>query len=162
MVASSVTIIFGFFVWRQTTGVPFALVQSETFTLMVISQWFNVLNCRSAIRTSLSLDVLKNRWLVGGLLLGVALHFLVIYMPSFNRVFHTVPIAPGELLLLVILGMQQRLRHKRQGSRRWRHCIRLYWEFQCHRYQPYPVKHQQDQMSVVQRLLAISKRLKFH
>ena len=104
MVASSVTIIFGFFVWRQTTGVPFALVQSETFTLMVISQWFNVLNCRSAIRTSLSLDVLKNRWLVGGLLLGVALHFLVIYMPSFNRVFHTVPIAPGELLLLVILG----------------------------------------------------------
>ena len=104
MVASSVTVIFGFFVWRQTTGVSFALVQSETFTLMVISQWFNVLNCRSAIRTSLSLDVLKNRWLVGGLLLGVALHFLVIYMPSFNRVFHTVPIAPGELLLLVVLG----------------------------------------------------------
>ena len=104
MVASSVTVIFGFFIWRQTTGVSFALVQSETFTLMVISQWFNVLNCRSAMRSSLSLDVLKNRWLVGGLLLGVALHFLVIYMPSFNRVFHTVPIAPGGLLLLVILG----------------------------------------------------------
>ena len=104
MVASSVTVIFGFFIWRQTTGVSFALVQSETFTLMVISQWFNVLNCRSAMRSSLSLDVLKNRWLVGGLLLGVALHFLVIYIPSFNRVFHTVPIAPGGLLLLVILG----------------------------------------------------------
>jgi Ca2+-transporting ATPase len=103
-VASSVTVIFGFFIWRQTTGVSFALVQSETFTLMVISQWFNVLSCRSAMRSSLSLNVLKNRWLVGGLLLGVALHFLVIYIPSFNRVFHTVPIAPGGLLLLVILG----------------------------------------------------------
>ncbi len=104
MVAASVTAIFGFFVWRLRSGAPFELVQTETFTLVAVCQWFNVLNCRSALKSSLSLDVLKNRWLIGGLLLGNLLHVLVIYTDTMNHIFHTVPIPFSDFLLLGLIG----------------------------------------------------------
>lgn len=104
MTSTSVAAIFGFFVWRLSDGVPFALVQTETFTLVAVSQWFNVLNCRSAVRSVFSLDVLRNAWLVGGLLLGNALHFLVVYAPPMNRIFHTVPIPLADVVLIGLIG----------------------------------------------------------
>lgn len=104
MVSSSVAVVFGFFLWRQSSGAPFALVQTETFTLIAVSQWFNVLNCRSATKSALSLDVLRNRWLVGGLILGNALHLLVIYSATMNRIFHTVPIPLADVVLIGLAG----------------------------------------------------------
>jgi Ca2+-transporting ATPase len=71
---------------------------------VAVCQWFNVLNCRSALKSSLSLDVLKNRWLIGGLLVGNLLHILVIYTDTLNHVFHTVPIPLGDFLLLGLIG----------------------------------------------------------
>lgn len=104
MVSTSVVAVFGFFVWRQTTGVPFELVQTETFTLVAVSQWFNVLNCRSALKSSLTLGVFKNLWLIGGLVLGNVLHFLVIYTDYLNQVFHTVPIPVADFFLIGLIG----------------------------------------------------------
>lgn len=104
MVSASVAAIFGFFIWRLESGAPFELVQTETFTLVAISQWFNVLNCRSALKSSLNLDVLKNVWLVGGLMLGIALHMLVIYTEPMNKIFRTVPIPLADFFLLFLVG----------------------------------------------------------
>jgi magnesium-transporting ATPase (P-type) len=104
MVSTSVAAIFGFFVWRQTTGVPYELVQTETFTLVAVTQWFNVLNCRSALKSSFNLDVFRNLWLVGGLVLGNALHFLVIYAGPMNRIFHTVPIPLADFFLIGLIA----------------------------------------------------------
>ena len=104
MVSTSVAAIFGFFIWRLSSGADFKLVQTETFTLVAISQWFNVLNCRSATKSSLSLDVLKNRWLIGGLVLGNLLHVLVIYTDTLNHIFHTVPIPMKDFFLLGLIG----------------------------------------------------------
>lgn len=104
MVITSVVAVFGFFMWRQASGAPFALVQTETFTLIAVTQWFNVLNCRSATKSAISLDVLRNRWLVGGLILGNALHLLVIYNAWMNRIFHTVPIPLADVVLLGLIG----------------------------------------------------------
>jgi len=104
MVTTSVAAIFGFFIWRLSSGADFKLVQTETFTLVAISQWFNVLNCRSATKSSLSLDVLKNPWLIGGLVLGNLLHVLVIYTDTLNHIFHTVPIPMKDFFLLGLIG----------------------------------------------------------
>lgn len=104
MSTTSVIAIFSFFTWRLTTSAPFELVQSETFTLVVVCQWFNLLNCRSTSKSALNLDVLKNAWLVGGLVLGNALQFLVIYTESLNRIFHTVPIPLADFFLLGLIG----------------------------------------------------------
>ena len=37
MIAASVAATFGWFAWRLGAGVPFAVVQSETFTLLAVS-----------------------------------------------------------------------------------------------------------------------------
>jgi magnesium-transporting ATPase (P-type) len=90
----------GYFWWRLSTGAPFPQVQTEVFTLVAVCQWFNVLNCRSEMNSALNLSLLKNYWLLGGLVLGVLLQFLVIYYAPLGRIFHTVPIS-GESLLLI-------------------------------------------------------------
>ena len=91
---------FGYFLWRLSTGAPFPQVQTETFTVLAVCQWFNVLNCRSDTRSAFDVSVFKNRWLIGGLVLGNLLHFLVIYTEPMNRVFHTVPIPLEEFFLI--------------------------------------------------------------
>jgi len=91
---------FGYFLWRLSTGVEFAQVQTETFTVLAVCQWFNVLNCRSEIHSAFDWRLLKNRWLIGGLILGNLLHFLVIYTEPLNQIFHTVPIPLTEFFLI--------------------------------------------------------------
>ncbi len=100
MVPTSVAATFGFFLWRLSTGVPFALVQTETFTVLAACQWFNVLNCESPTRSALRLGVFKNPWLLGGLALANLLHVAVIYTAPLNRLFHTVPIPLADVLLI--------------------------------------------------------------
>ncbi len=100
MVVTSVLAVFGYFVWRLSTGAPLDQVRSETFTVLAVCQWFNVLNCRSEWRSSLNLSLLRNYWLLGGLVLGNALHFLVIYTAPMNQLFHTVPIPLTNFFLI--------------------------------------------------------------
>jgi calcium-translocating P-type ATPase len=82
----------GFFVWRLSSGVPFELVQTETFTVLAACQWFNVLNCESETRSSLRFGLIRNKWLLGGLGLGILLQAAVVYSPVLNTLFHTTPI----------------------------------------------------------------------
>ncbi|MBH2010230.1 MAG: HAD-IC family P-type ATPase [Xanthomonadaceae bacterium] len=97
-------ITFGWFWWRLGQEVPIGLVRTETFTLLAMCAWFNVLNCQSASRSALALGVLKNPWLLGGLGLSLLLQALVLYAPPMNTLFHTVPLAPASLLPLAALA----------------------------------------------------------
>jgi magnesium-transporting ATPase (P-type) len=101
---TAVAATLGWFVWRQASGVPFDLAGTETFTMLAVCQWFNVLNCQSPTRSALSLGILRNRWLLGGLLTSVALQAAVLYWPPLSRWFHTVPIAPVDLLGIVAVA----------------------------------------------------------
>jgi Ca2+-transporting ATPase len=95
---------FGWFVWRQHQGVDYELVRTETFTVLAMCQWFNVLNCQSATRSALHLGILRNHWLLGGLTLSVALQAAVLYWAPLNDLFHTVPIPLHDLLPLVAVA----------------------------------------------------------
>ena len=83
---------FGWFVWRQAGGVPYEMVRTETFTVLAVCQWFNVLNCQSATRSALQFGIFRNRWLLAGLSLSMMLQAAVLYWPPLNELFHTVPI----------------------------------------------------------------------
>ncbi|MCD0420873.1 HAD-IC family P-type ATPase [Rubrivivax sp. JA1024] len=97
-------VTFGWFAWRLSQGVPEDLVRTETFTVLAMCQWFNVLNCQSATASALGARLLRNRWLVGGLSLSVALQAAVLYLPPMNALFHTVPLPPASLLPLLALA----------------------------------------------------------
>ena len=100
MVPTSAAATLGYFIWRLSTGAPFAVVQTETFTLLAVCQWFNALNCESATRSALRLGLLRNRWLLGGLVLANLLQLAVVYTEPMNRLFHTVPISPTHFFLI--------------------------------------------------------------
>jgi Ca2+-transporting ATPase len=90
----------GWYMWRLSSGVPFPQVQTETFTVLAVCQWFNVLNCRSEWRSVFQMNVLKNPWLVGGLVLGNLLQALVVFAPFMNSIFHTVPFSLKEVVAI--------------------------------------------------------------
>jgi Ca2+-transporting ATPase len=103
MASTAVLVTFGWFAWRMGHGVAVEVVRTETFTALAMCQWFNVLNCQSATRSVLRLGVLKNHWLLGGLVLSVLLQVAVIYFEPMNTLFHTVPLPPATLLALLAL-----------------------------------------------------------
>lgn len=104
LVPVTVAVVFGWFAWRIAQGAPLDLARTETFMLLVLCQWFNVLNCQSATRSVFALGVLRNRWLLGGLLLSVALQALVLYWPPLQAMFRTAPLPAGTLALLAALA----------------------------------------------------------
>jgi len=104
MVPAIVASTLGWFVVRIAAGVPEAQVRTETFTLLVICEWFNVLNCRSESRSALTLDLFRNPWLVGGLVVGNALHVAVVFWQPLGAVFHTVPFGFTEFVALGVVG----------------------------------------------------------
>ncbi len=116
----SVAITFGWFVSRLSQGAPLDVVRTETFTVLVTCQWFNVLNCQSATRSVSRLGMLRNRWLTGGLALSVALQAAVLYWPPLNRLFHTVPIPAGDLLpILAFASCVLWVEELRKAVMRW-------------------------------------------
>lgn len=104
MTISSIASTFGWFAYRTSIGVEADLVQSETFTVLVVCQWFNVLNCRSSLNSVFHGDILKNPWLLGGLIVGVILQFLVIYWTPLSHFFHTRPIGHEQLIWIGVVS----------------------------------------------------------
>ncbi|WP_418318795.1 cation-translocating P-type ATPase [Piscinibacter sakaiensis] len=97
-------VTFGWFAWRLSAGVAEEVVRTETFTVLAMCQWFNVLNCQSATTSAFKFRLLRNPWLIGGLTLSVLLQGLVLYLPPLNALFHTVALPPASLLPLVALA----------------------------------------------------------
>ena len=97
-------VTFGWFVWRLGQAVPLEIVRTETFTVLAMCCWFNVLNCQSPRASALGLRILGNRWVLGGLTLSVLLQALVLYAPPMNALFHTVPLPLASLLPLLALA----------------------------------------------------------
>jgi Ca2+-transporting ATPase len=95
---------FGWFAWRLHQGVALEVARTETFTVLAMCQWFNVLNCQSATASALGSRILRNRWLLGGLSLSVLLQALVLYAAPMNALFHTVPLPLDSLLPLLLLA----------------------------------------------------------
>ncbi|HET9978421.1 MAG TPA: HAD-IC family P-type ATPase [Burkholderiaceae bacterium] len=104
MALAAAAVAFGWFAWRVQAGAPIELVRTEVFTLVAVTQWFNMLNCQSARASALRGGLLRNRWLVGGLALAVALQAAVLYAPPLNALFHTVPLPAATLWPLLALA----------------------------------------------------------
>jgi len=80
-----------------------AHARTMAFATLVVFQIFSVLNVRS--RLSVVQDTpLANRYLMGGILLSLALTFGSIYSPFMNEAMHTVPLSPGDWVFVVSVG----------------------------------------------------------
>jgi Ca2+-transporting ATPase len=100
MVPAMAASTLGWFIYRLASGVPFPQVQTETFTVLAVCQWFNVLSCRSERRSVFRMSLLRNPWLLGGLVAGNLLQAAVIFVEPFGAIFHTVPFDLEEVVAL--------------------------------------------------------------
>ena len=71
--------------------------QTIAFTTLVMFQIFNVFNARSDERSAFS-GLFKNHWLWGAILLSLALHVAVIYIPFLQSAFSTVSLTTADWL----------------------------------------------------------------
>ena len=104
MVPTIVVVTLGWLMGRTAVGVSAAQVQTETFTLLALCEWFNVLNCRSDVRSAFSLSLFRNPWLLGGLVLGNLLQVAVVFAPPLQSVFRTVPFGWWEFVMLGVVA----------------------------------------------------------
>jgi Ca2+-transporting ATPase len=94
----------GYFLLKIASGMPLEQARTATFTLLAVCTWFNVLSCRSETRSALSLDILRNPWLLGGILVSNLLQVAVVFLPVLSRIFHTVPLPMSEVIGIGIAG----------------------------------------------------------
>ncbi len=69
-----------------------AIRQTIVFTGIVVFEWLFAFQARSPDKGVMRLGFLRNRWLFLGLLIGLSLQALVVYLPVANTVFHTRPL----------------------------------------------------------------------
>lgn len=81
--------------WSIARGIEYW--QTITFTVLTISQLFHSMAVRSERESLLALGLMSNRYMLGAVLVTVALQLMVIYVPAFNPIFKTQPLPLFDL-----------------------------------------------------------------
>ena len=85
------------------SGVSEARARTIAFTVFVMFQMFNSLNCRSKDKSFFKLGVFTNRYLVAAVIFATLTQAGILYIPIAADIFGTVPLSLGEWM--VILGV---------------------------------------------------------
>ncbi len=94
---------FGLFEYAQHLGHTLAEARTVANNVIVFGELAYLFNCRSLSLPSWSVGLHRNRFLVVGVLLMIALQVLYTYLPGMNRLFDTAPI--GATLWAWIVGV---------------------------------------------------------
>lgn len=90
------------FLIEFTPGAGLTHARTEAFTAMVAFQWFSAFAFRSRRQSTFRLPL--NRWMLGGLLLGVVLQTLVVYWGPLQLFMGTQDLSLGEYALALAVG----------------------------------------------------------
>ena len=78
--------------------------RTMVFTTLAFSQMAHVMAIRSSTDSLFTIGVLSNRWLAAAVAGTVLLQLVVVYVPLFNRLFDTLPLSVGDLILATLLA----------------------------------------------------------
>ena len=67
-----------------------------SLSVLVLVEMFNAMNSLSENESLLRLPVWKNMYLVGAVFLSMALHFMILYVPFFTKIFAIAPLNVAE------------------------------------------------------------------
>ena len=73
-------------------------------TVLAVLQWVNAWNCRSE-KTSALRNIFTNPYLIIATLIVIVMQLLAVYHPIFQKFLKTVPLEPGEWLIIITLAL---------------------------------------------------------
>lgn len=79
--------------------------QTMVFTIIVMFEILNALNCRSLRFSLTKIDPFRNRYLLIAVISSVILQLLVIYVPSLNSIFNTKGLDFNDWLIVIIASI---------------------------------------------------------
>jgi P-type Ca2+ transporter type 2C len=82
-------------------GFDVITARTMAFTTMAFGQFMHVFNVRQKDTFGLNRSVLKNRYLLGALLISGSLQLAAVYLPVLNKVIGTVPITAGHWVYII-------------------------------------------------------------
>ncbi len=76
-----------------------------SLTVLVVIEMFNAMNAISDESSVLQMPPYRNRWLIVAIIFSMTLHFVILYIPFFNKIFGIVPLDIKEWTLVVIFSI---------------------------------------------------------
>lgn len=96
---------FSLFEWERMRGSELALARTVAANVVVISELFYLLNCRSLKRSMISIGIFSNPWLVLGVIGMILAQLTFTYLPIFNKLFSTYPLPLISWVHIVFAGL---------------------------------------------------------
>ncbi|TDB70543.1 HAD-IC family P-type ATPase [Micromonospora sp. KC721] len=93
------------FEWELAAGAELAQARTTAVNLFVTVQTFYLFSCRSLSRSPWRLGLLRNRWLIGGVLAQALAQAALTYLPVLNTLFRTAPIGVDAWLRIVAVAV---------------------------------------------------------
>jgi Ca2+-transporting ATPase len=88
--------------WAISRGVEYW--QTIVFTVLTLSQLFNVLSIRSEKKSLFTIGLFTNPQLMAAVVFTFLLQMAVIYLPALNSVFHTDPLPLFDLVACILIS----------------------------------------------------------
>jgi magnesium-transporting ATPase (P-type) len=96
---------FWLFEWELAEGEPIPKARTAALNVFVIGQAFYLLNCRSLTYSMFKIGVFSNSTIWAGITLMLLAQAAITYLPSMNRLFHTMPLGLSEWGLSALCGL---------------------------------------------------------
>jgi len=96
---------FGLFEWALLRGASEDQARTIAVNVFAVGQSFYLLNCRSLRWSMFHLGLLSNPWIWAGISTMMLAQLIFTYLPLFNRLFHTAPIAAFDWLPIIAVGL---------------------------------------------------------
>ena len=96
---------FGLFEWALLRGASEEQARTIAVNVFAVGQSFYLLNCRSLRWSMFHLGLLSNPWIWAGIGTMMLAQLAFTYLPLFNHLFHTAPIAAFDWLPIIAVGL---------------------------------------------------------
>lgn len=85
-------------------GMNLETCRTLTLCTLILSQLFHVFECRSENHSIFEIKIFTNMYLVGAVGLSVVMLICILYIPTMQRIFHTVPLDFGKWLIVLFFS----------------------------------------------------------
>lgn len=79
--------------------------QTMAFVVLSVSQLFYSLSMRNETKSIFQVGILRNTWLIGAIVFGIALQYAIITIPFTAKVFKVYPLTVNDWLMVILISL---------------------------------------------------------